>query len=59
MAIKTVIEFMDGVEREYPSRHMARIDGKVLRMTFNEGETIFPLINIRKINHWVVIQDGE
>lgn len=55
---KTTIEFMDGIEREYPSRHMARVDGQVFRMIFDHEEVVFPLVNIRRIIK-TVIPDGK
>lgn len=57
MTFKTVIEFMDGVVREYPSRHLARADNPaVYRLLFKDSELLIPLVSIRTIRT-VVIPD--
>jgi hypothetical protein len=53
---KTIIEFMDGAIKEYPSRHMARADISVYRLLFKNDEILIPLVSIRTIRT-VILED--
>lgn len=57
---KTIIEFMDGSIKEYPTRHISRTDKEagVFRLLFKEDEIAFPLCNIRSVRTTIIPDPG-
>ena len=53
---KTIIEFMDGTIKEYPTRHISRTDKEagVFRLLFEQDEIAIPLCNIRSIRTAII-----
>ena len=53
---KTIIEFMDGTVKEYPTRHISRTDKEagVFRLLFEQDEIAIPMCNIRSIKTAII-----
>lgn len=56
---KTLIEFTDGVKREYPTRHLARTLDQTYRLTFKDEDIDIPLCNIRTIRTVLTDEAGK
>jgi hypothetical protein len=56
---KTVIEYLDGKVKEYPTRHLARTLDNTYRLTFKHDEIDIPLCNIRTIRTILIDEQGK